>query len=262
MTLAADFWSFIEQDLDDLAQRLRPIKAYVGDEDAEGRVTLRFPGQEAATAQRYPKLAGPPLAPGDPVYVLRRGDKHLVLGKISDGTWSGGNGGDHDHDDRYAPLDHHHDDRYAPLDHDHDGIYSPVGHHHDDAYAALDHGHGVEDISGLVAHIRDVIADTLMAGQNVTINVDPTSGAVTINAAGGGGDAFDDLFPINAAIRPDQGNYNTRLGPSTNHAVLGTAAPNTPVHDTGIRAAGSGYTWAYCWFDNLNFGWVIVDAFG
>ena len=87
---AVDFWAAIDEDLADLAKQLRPIKAYVGSENAAGRVTLRFPGQSQPTAQRYPKLAGPRLEPGTPVYVLRRGDKHLVLGAISDGTWASG----------------------------------------------------------------------------------------------------------------------------------------------------------------------------
>lgn len=94
MINGVEFWQSIDEDIEDAMIGARPVKAYVGHDDGQ-RVTLRFQGSDNVGQQRYPRLAGPELAPGTPVYCLRigkSGRRIVVLGAISDGEWDGGGG--------------------------------------------------------------------------------------------------------------------------------------------------------------------------
>lgn len=54
-------------------------------------------------------------------------------------------------------------------------------------FTPVSHTHNVADIDDLAETIRDVISGTLVAGTNMTINVDDAANTITLISAGGGG---------------------------------------------------------------------------
>lgn len=57
----------------------------------------------------------------------------------------GGIGSDHNHDDKYSPLNHNHDTVYSNKDHNHDTVYSDKNHNHDTVY--MRKGENIEWVS-------------------------------------------------------------------------------------------------------------------
>jgi hypothetical protein len=61
-------------------------------------------------------------------------------------------------------------------------------------FVPASHTHNVADINDLSEFVRDLIGTTLVAGTNMTINVDDEANTITLTSTGGGGGGGGDMF--------------------------------------------------------------------
>lgn len=82
---AADFWREIKTIANETATRYTPFRAKATNINNNG-IQIQTYDSEAPLGERYAKLRGPSVNPGDEVAVIPYGGSNLVLGSVGEGT--------------------------------------------------------------------------------------------------------------------------------------------------------------------------------
>ena len=135
---------------------------------ADGRAYVQFYGDSEASGKLYPYVAGYKPAVNDDVLMIKQGSTYIIIGKLLNVKFE-----DYyyptkgEADTLYAAIDHNHDDRYAPLEHDHSrllvGTYTFTLSSDSSARYLLPSGNKTFDIGSASYMLRRLYTDLMIA---------------------------------------------------------------------------------------------------